>query len=99
MIVPKKDFSGKHKNRVILKYKLNNSTSNSKNRIMEAVTMHNVKEDVIAMIQQMPDDVSLADIMAELYFRQKVDKGLAELDEEKGISHEEVKERMKKWLS
>jgi hypothetical protein len=94
-----KDFSSKHKNRVILKYKLNNSTLNNKNSQKEALTMHNVKENVIAMIQQMPDDVSVADIMAELYFRQKVDKGLAELDEGKGISHEEVKERMKKWLS
>jgi phosphotransacetylase len=94
-----KDFSFKHKNRAILKYKLNNSTSDSKNSNMVALTMHNVKENVIAMIQQMPDDVSIADIMAELYIRQKVDKGLAELDEGKGISHEEVKERMKKWLS
>ena len=60
--------------------------------------MPNVKEDIITMIQQMPDDASIADIMAELYFRQKVDKGLRELDEGKGIPHEEVKERMKKWL-
>ena len=60
--------------------------------------MQNIKENVIAMIQQMPDDASVADIMAELYFRQKVDKGLRELDEGKGIPHEEVKERMKEWL-
>jgi predicted transcriptional regulator len=51
------------------------------------------------MIQQMPDNVSIVDIMAELYFRQKVNEGLAQLDEGKGISHEEVKERIKKWLS
>jgi predicted transcriptional regulator len=66
---------------------------------METLTMTNVKEDVIAMIQQMPDNVSIVDIMAELYFRQKVNEGLAELDEGMGISHEEVKERIKKWLS
>jgi predicted transcriptional regulator len=66
---------------------------------METLTMTHVKEDVIAMIQQMPDNVSIVDIMAELYFRQKVNEGLAELDEGMGISHEEVKERIKKWLS
>ncbi|UCE38324.1 MAG: hypothetical protein JSW00_03545 [Thermoplasmata archaeon] len=93
------DLSGKHKNRATLKYKLNNSTSNTKNSHMEALIMQNLKENVIAMIQQMPDDASIADIMAELYFRQKVDKGLKELDEGKGISHEEAKERLKKWLS
>jgi len=58
-----------------------------------------IKEEVIKMIQQMPENISVADIMAELYFRQKVDSGLKELDEGKGISHEQVKENLKKWLS
>lgn len=61
--------------------------------------MSKIKEEVIKMIQQMPENISVADIMAELYFRQKVDSGLKELDEGKGISHEQVKENLKKWLS
>ncbi len=61
--------------------------------------MSTVKEEVMAMIQEMPKDVSVTDIMAELYFRQKVDTALNELDEGKGIPHEQVKERLKKWLS
>jgi len=32
--------------------------------------------------------------MAELYFRQNVDEGLKELDEGKGISHEEAKKQL-----
>jgi len=60
--------------------------------------MSQVKEAVIEMIKEMPDDSSLTDIMAELYFRQKVDRGLHELDEGKGITHKVVRERMKKWL-
>jgi hypothetical protein len=60
--------------------------------------MSQVKEAVIEMIKEMPDDSSLTDIMAELYFRQKVDRGLKELDEGKGIPHKVVRERMKKWL-
>lgn len=60
--------------------------------------MSQVKEAVIEMIKEMPDDSSLTDIMAELYFRQKVDRGLKELDEGKGIPHKAVRERMKKWL-
>ena len=60
--------------------------------------MSTVKEEVIALIQQMPEDTKLSDIMAELYFRQKVDQGLQELDEGSGIPHEKVKGRMKKWL-
>ena len=57
-----------------------------------------VKEEVIRMIQDMPKDISVEDIMAELYFRYQVDEGLKQLDEGKGIPHEEVEKRMGKWL-
>jgi len=60
--------------------------------------MSTVKSEVIAMIQEMPEDVGIPDIMAELYLRQKVDRGLKELDDGKGIPHTNVRERMKKWL-
>lgn len=57
-----------------------------------------IKEEVIQMIQDMPKDVSIEDIMAELYFRYQVDEGLRQLDEREGIPHEEVEMRMGKWL-
>ena len=57
-----------------------------------------VKEEVIRMIQDMPKDISIEDIMAELYFRYQVDEGLKQLDEGKGIPHKEVEKRMEKWL-
>ena len=57
-----------------------------------------IKENVIQMIQSMPEDISLEDIMAELYFRCQVDEGLRQLDEGKGFPHEEVEKRLGKWL-
>jgi hypothetical protein len=57
------------------------------------------KELVIEMIQRMPQDATLTDIMAELYVRQKVDVGLRELDEGKTLSQEEVEQRLSRWLS
>lgn len=60
--------------------------------------MAGVKEQVIRMVRSLPDDVTLDDVMAELYFKLKVDAGLKELDEGKGIPHEEVEKRMSKWL-
>lgn len=60
--------------------------------------MTGVKDRVIKMIQNLPEDASIEDIMAELYFRLQVDAGIKELDEGKGISHEEVEKRMSKWL-
>lgn len=56
------------------------------------------KEAILEMIRKLPDNVTVADVMAELYFRQKVDQGLAELDAGKGIPHEQARERLQKWL-
>lgn len=64
----------------------------------EVTEMAGVKEQVIRMVRSLPDDVSLDDVMAELYFKLKVDAGLKELDEGKGVPHEEVEKRMSKWL-
>lgn len=50
------------------------------------------------MIQRLPDDVTVTDITAELYFRQKVDEGLRQLDAGEAVPHEEAKKRLAKWL-
>jgi len=56
------------------------------------------KQAALKMIEQMSSDASLEDIMYELYFRQRVDRGLQELDDGKTISHQEVKQGIAKWL-
>jgi len=48
--------------------------------------------------EETPLESTVDDIMAELYFRQQVDAGLKELDEGKGIPHEEVEKRLTRWL-
>jgi predicted transcriptional regulator len=65
----------------------------------EVGAMPGLKEQVIQMIAALPENVTLEDIMAELYFKLQVDAGLQELDEGKGIPHEEVEKRMAKWLT
>jgi len=61
--------------------------------------MAGIKDQVIRIIQSLPDDITLDDVMAELYFKLRVDAGLKELDEGKGIPHEEVERRMSRWLT
>ena len=58
-----------------------------------------IKEKVIRMIRNLPDNVTVDDIISELYFKIQVDAGLEELDKGKGISHERVKERLSKWTT
>lgn len=49
------------------------------------------KHTAIRLIEESPDDVSYEDIMYELYFRHRVDRGLEELDQSQTVSHEELK--------
>jgi predicted transcriptional regulator len=55
------------------------------------------KQAVLKMIEQMPNQSSVEDIMYELYFRQRVDRGLRELAARKTVSHEQVKRDIAKW--
>ena len=57
------------------------------------------KQAVIEMIEKMPEDISVEDIMAELFFRQKVDEGLRQLDAGDGMEHEEALRRLEKWVN
>jgi hypothetical protein len=57
------------------------------------------KQAVIELIETLPDNASVADIMAELYFHRKVEEGLEQLDAGQGIDHETAKQRLGKWLS
>ncbi len=54
-----------------------------------------VKEEVISLVRNLPEEVTVDDIMRELYFKIQVDEGLKELDEGKGIPHEEVENSIK----
>ena len=60
--------------------------------------MAGIKDEVIQIIKSLPEDITIDDIMAELYFKLQVDAGLKELDEGSGIPHEDVEKRMSQWL-
>jgi hypothetical protein len=58
----------------------------------------NTKQQVLKMIERLPEDVSYEDIMYELYFRQHVDQGLKDLQEGKTVSHSDIKRSLVQWL-
>jgi predicted transcriptional regulator len=60
--------------------------------------MARAKEDVRQMLDKLPDDASYEDIQYHIYVRQKVAKGLKDVEEGRVISQDEVEERMKRWL-
>jgi len=50
------------------------------------------EETAIKAVQQLTEDASWEDIQESINFAAGVRKGLRELDQDKGISHETVKE-------
>ena len=51
------------------------------------------------MNELFPADITVDNSNTESYFRKQVDVGLKELDEGKGIPHEEVEKRTARWFT
>lgn len=56
-----------------------------------------MKELAKQVIDTLPEDAGLDEIMHALYVNTKFWRGEQEIREGKGVSHEEAKERMQKW--
>jgi len=56
------------------------------------------KENIINMIKNLPDNVSMEDIIEAIYVRKKIEKGMKDSEEGRVYTHEEAKEILKKWL-
>ncbi|MFC7391452.1 hypothetical protein [Scopulibacillus cellulosilyticus] len=56
------------------------------------------KKEVIELIKGLPEDVTIDEIMKKLSIRAEVKKAIRQIDDGKGISHEQVKEHFEKWL-
>lgn len=57
------------------------------------------KEIALKTIEQLPADASWEDIQERINFVVAVRKGLRELDEGKGLDHDQVKEEFAEWLT
>jgi len=58
-----------------------------------------IKGEVIKLIQELPEDATMEDILYKLYVRAKIEEGLNELNEGQGIPHKEAMEKISKWLN
>jgi predicted transcriptional regulator len=60
--------------------------------------MKSAKDEVLEILEQVPDDASLEEIQYRIYVRQRIDRGLKDLDEGRAISHQEMEARMSRRL-
>jgi predicted transcriptional regulator len=56
------------------------------------------KEEVRKILDAIPDDASFEDIQYHIYVREKIDRGLEDIEQGRVLSQEEVERRMSKWL-
>jgi hypothetical protein len=63
------------------------------------MTLKPIKEDIISLIQELPDDTTLEDIQYHLFVKQKLLRAEEQIKEGKTIPHEEVMEKARaKWF-
>lgn len=67
--------------------------------IIEVMNVSPIKEEAINTINAMPEDANWDDIIYNLYVKQKITDAESAINQDKTISHNDLKERLlnKKW--
>jgi hypothetical protein len=60
--------------------------------------MHTAKETVRRLLDDLPDTASLEDIQYHIYVREKIERGLRDVEAGRAVEQDEAKRRMAKWL-
>ena len=56
------------------------------------------KEQVRQLLRRLPEDASLEDIQYHIYVREKIERGLADVNAGKVLTAKEFDKRMTRWL-
>ena len=62
------------------------------------MTTNPLKEEVISLIKELPEDITLDDIIYHLYVKQKLLKAKEDIAQGRTYSHEQVKDMAEKLL-
>jgi|GEM_PF-220284 len=70
-----------------------------KQRKFNNIEMSTLKDNIVQMIHHLPEDSTVEDIQYHLYVLEKIRKGQEPIKDGKGISHEDAKVRLSKWIT
>ena len=62
---------------------------------MQSTTLKSKMED---LIRNLPENAGIEDAMERLFLLYKIEKGIEQADAGLTVSHEEAKQRLRKWL-
>ena len=60
--------------------------------------MSTAKQEVRLLLDGIPDDATFEDIQYHIYVREKIERGLKDVEEGRVVSEEEMDRKMQKWL-
>lgn len=60
--------------------------------------MQKAKEEVIEILKRLPDNSTLEEIQYHLYVRQKIERGIKDIEDGRTSTQEEMEKWMEKWL-
>ena len=62
-----------------------------------ASSQTSVKEQMVEIIENQPEDSSFDEILRELAFARMIDRGLEDVEQGRTVSHEEVRREVESW--
>ena len=60
--------------------------------------MSTAKQEVRSLLDRIPDDATFEDIQYHIYVREKIERGLKDVEESRVVPEEEMERRMQQWL-
>lgn len=60
--------------------------------------MQTTKQEVVSLLERLPESSSLEDVQYHLYVIEKIRRGLVRAETEGTLSQEQAEERLGKWL-
>ncbi|NOX88757.1 MAG: hypothetical protein GXO77_07005 [Calditrichaeota bacterium] len=61
--------------------------------------MNKAKDEVMSLLNKLPDDCTLEDIQYHLYVIEKIRKGIKRAEQEGTVSQEDVEKQFSKWTT
>ena len=56
------------------------------------------KAQIRTLLDRMPEEVTVEEVIDELLLRLKVSRGFAQIDAGQGVPHDQAKQTMSRWL-
>jgi predicted transcriptional regulator len=63
------------------------------------MTTMTTKERILQTLQELPEDATYEDAMYRIYVLSSIEDGLEDIAAGRVVTHQEVRQRLKRWLS